>query len=706
MCGTALAQSGNPTAPEPLILTDAQSEYLLGLHMELLEDPTGKLTIEDVSSPEFDSQFIPCQDETPNFGFSTSAYWVRLRLDNETRRTVDWLLEVDFANTHFVDLYTPLLNGEGFEVRQTGQLRPVSTRDVLHPNIVFNLFVPTLSQQTTYLRFQNGGSMTLPLTLWTKDAFLTNTAQEHLLHGLFYGILICLLIYNLFLLFSLRESSYLYFVIALASMVFFFSSYDGYMEVYVIPNLYYLIQQYMVISWSILFLSIILFTDTFLEIKTQIPKIHRVNIALTGVWGVLILLAPFNNYHFMATLVLPLALISLIVVLGAGIASFQRGFHPARLYLIAWSGLCVTLIIAMLARAGAIPITSFSENLFRLGGIWLGVSWSLALANRINLLKAETEDANRGLQQNQHRLAQILEGLPIGVMVYGQNRKPTYFNQRLLEILNYPKRGVEPDLTAGRTLEEAHKYFSFRVSGSDQEYPLENMPVSQAFEGVTASADDIEADTKERRVPLEVWASPVRDDQGQVESVVSAVLDITQRQKDEAELNEYRRHLEQLVDDRTAQLVVINEVLQSEIGEKERLQGELHLRLEWLVAANLANQTVIRKSDLPRVYQNFVEIIPKLFGAAAAFIAELDPDSAGGELQDEIKPRAGTGLRPGFVIRAHCARNGALPLKNIVSNSIGAVISLPPAIPADSFRKERQPFSPALSSASRASIWT
>ncbi len=138
----ALAQSAEPPAAEPVVLTDEQGEYPLGLHLEILEDPTGELTIEQVSSPEFDSQFVPSQDEVPNYGFTDSAYWVRLTSENETRLTDQWLLEQGFANTHYVDLYTPLPDGEGFAVKQTGVLRPRTTRDIPHPHIIFNLTIP------------------------------------------------------------------------------------------------------------------------------------------------------------------------------------------------------------------------------------------------------------------------------------------------------------------------------------------------------------------------------------------------------------------------------------------------------------------------------------------------------------------------------------------------------------------------------------
>jgi len=37
----ARAQSGAPPRSEPLVLTDAQGKYPLGLHMEVLKDPGG-----------------------------------------------------------------------------------------------------------------------------------------------------------------------------------------------------------------------------------------------------------------------------------------------------------------------------------------------------------------------------------------------------------------------------------------------------------------------------------------------------------------------------------------------------------------------------------------------------------------------------------------------------------------------------------------
>ena len=72
----ARAQSANGTGTGPVILTDDAEKYPLGLHLEILEDPGGQLTIEEVTSPAYADQFVPSLDEAPNFGFTDSSGFV------------------------------------------------------------------------------------------------------------------------------------------------------------------------------------------------------------------------------------------------------------------------------------------------------------------------------------------------------------------------------------------------------------------------------------------------------------------------------------------------------------------------------------------------------------------------------------------------------------------------------------------------------
>jgi signal transduction histidine kinase len=610
LCSPAQAQTGSPPASEPVILTDEQGEYPLGLHLEILEDPGGELTIDDVSSPAFDSQFIPSQVTVPNYGFTDSAYWVRFSLDNETPQTNEWLLEVDFANMQYVDLYTPLPDGEGFAVKRTGTLRPVSTRDVLGPNIEFNVSVPTRLQQTYYLRFQNGASMTLPLTLWKMNAFMNETRQEQILHGIFLGALFVLLVYNLFLLFSIREANHLYIVIFLASMLAAEMSYAGYLQIDWVPLGFTLAQYVLPLSIAVAFASLVLFCDAYLDLRRQQPKLHWAYIAIAGIWGVLMILTLIVSYHTMAILIAPWAVFSLLFI-AIGMASMSRNSRPSWLFLIAWFGFVISFSFTFLLRLGKIPSTILTENGYRLGILWLAVFLSIALADKINILKAETESSNQELRNSEHRLSQILDSLPLGVILYGKDQKPKYANQRTVDIFTNPVKGIKLDLSADRTLAQAIPYFSLQVAGSHQEYPIENIPVYKALQGEPASADDIEMDRGDKHVALEIQASPVWDSAGNVESAVVAIQEITHRKQAEAEL-------EALVEERTLELNAVN--------------GQLQSRLEWLSAVNKIHQSITSTADLPAAYAELSARILQLLDGTLVFLMFYDDPSKDAEV--------------------------------------------------------------------------
>jgi len=322
------------------------------------------------------------------------------------------------------------------------------------------------------------------------------------------------------------------------------------------------------------------------------------------------LLIPFISYLNLARLVIPWGMVSLVITSFNGLAAWRKGFKAARFFMLAWLAMAVSFFLVLLVREGLVPSTGITENVYLLGFLLMAVCWSFALADRINLLKTETAIANRNLKNSEHRLSQILEGMPLGVVVYNKDQKPTYLNQRTVEILSNPDKGIKPDIDAGRSLDQAVEHFAFQLAGTGEKYPIEDLPVYHALHGTPASADNIEANFGDRRVPLEIWASPVRDEAGNVEYAITVFQDITPRKQVEAELAEYRRQLESLVENRTAGLISLNK--------------ELRLRLEWLAAINLVSQVVAQSTDFTKIYEKIVEILNNLFSTQDSFIAELD----------------------------------------------------------------------------------
>jgi PAS domain-containing protein len=86
-------------------------------------------------------------------------------------------------------------------------------------------------------------------------------------------------------------------------------------------------------------------------------------------------------------------------------------------------------------------------------------------------LKANTEKANQELQNSQRELSQILDGVPLGIVVYGKDQNPRYVNKRALEILSNPERGSQLDVKFRRTLAQAIDHFALHVAGTNVKYP-------------------------------------------------------------------------------------------------------------------------------------------------------------------------------------------------------------------------------------------
>ena len=169
---TAVAQSD-----EGIVLTAARDQYPLGPHIEILEDREGAWTIEDVTSPEIASQFVPSQEEVPGFGFTDSAVWARIHVRNEADAATQWLLLFD-TDAWFVDYYLPAGNGHGYEVIQTGSALPFHTRDVPVNHFVFRVPVPPHESETIHMRFASEGTLILSLSIWSQEAFFQNAITD------------------------------------------------------------------------------------------------------------------------------------------------------------------------------------------------------------------------------------------------------------------------------------------------------------------------------------------------------------------------------------------------------------------------------------------------------------------------------------------------------------------------------------------------
>ena len=132
------------------------------------------------------------------------------------------------------------------------------------------------------------------------------------------------------------------------------------------------------------------------------------------------------------------------------------------------------------------------------------------------------------LRESEKRLAQFLEAVPVGVFVTDVNGKPYYANQTAQQILG---KGIVPKVTSAQLTEVYQVY----QAGTEQLYPTEQQPILRALNGENTTIDDMTIHQGNKVIPLEVSATPIFDEKGEIVYAIAAFQDITQRKQAEAE---------------------------------------------------------------------------------------------------------------------------------------------------------------------------
>ena len=147
------------------------------------------------------------------------------------------------------------------------------------------------------------------------------------------------------------------------------------------------------------------------------------------------------------------------------------------------------------------------------------------------------EKLNEALSENESRLTQFLEAMPVGIFVVDGKGQPFYMNSCGEKIL---AQGLISDV-ASEKLPEVYQFYS---AGTNQLYPIDRQPMIRALRGEVVRVDDAEIHGADWIVPIEVWATPIYDERKNIVYAIAAFQDITERQEVEKERRQFTDELE------------------------------------------------------------------------------------------------------------------------------------------------------------------
>ncbi|TGN03130.1 7TM diverse intracellular signaling domain-containing protein [Leptospira dzoumogneensis] len=389
----ALFANSSLSAEDKIHVSKDIERLPLGKSVYYLEDPERKLTFEDISKPDAGSKFIKSDKNSLDFGQLNYNYWFRLTFENDTPELVSKLVEINYSNIDIVQFYKPNSDGT-YSKEESGMLFPFSARSFKNRNFVYQIELGPGQQKTYYLMTWTSGGLNIPLTLWDKETFSQYNADVQHGLGLYYGVMIVMILYNIFIFFSVRDVSYFYYVSYILGFLGIQLVLTGHGFQYLWPAFPFLQRNFYVVFTGISIASVLLFTKRFLNTKENVPKWLDKSMKVTVVAHGLLLFTPLVlPPEVTVKLALVLTLPALILIPMATIISFLKKFRPARYFLLAFTVLTVSGTVVVLRFINVLGPGFLADYGLYLGSTMEVILLSIALADRINIMKKEKEEA-------------------------------------------------------------------------------------------------------------------------------------------------------------------------------------------------------------------------------------------------------------------------------------------------------------------------
>ena len=365
------------------------AQKYLGTRLEIL---TTSESNSDINSPVdlINENWVRSKSDVPNLGNTGDWVWARLDLDP----FIDAGLSVEIAYPTIDSLQVFMVcDGVVKSKRSAGATIPKSSREQISGNYPsFYIPVEDCEKLTCYIRAWSGKQLLLPVRVEGSTKLLSDGHARDVFFAIYFGVVISLLLYNLFLYFSVRDDNYLQyvlFIIAVAGTQLVLNGYDRVFDLISSPWLALRITHLFGILSGVFS---IFFVRNFLHLKSKAPLYYKIFGWLYAPYiiaSILLISGYFNTSYD----VINVSALSIVLLFPASIKVWRGGDISAAYFLVGWSVFIVAVTVFVLKDFGLIPYNEATLYALPIGSAIELVVLSLALGSRINQLKKDRQRA-------------------------------------------------------------------------------------------------------------------------------------------------------------------------------------------------------------------------------------------------------------------------------------------------------------------------
>ncbi|MCP4135565.1 MAG: PAS domain S-box protein [bacterium] len=379
----------------PSILFAKPNTQSPDFHLEYLVDEQGTLTFDDISSQKPAAgrlSWTKSKTGTRSFGFTSAAIWVRFSITNNSNQDKHFYLQ---ESTPLLDELLIYINSPGMETRiiKTGDQVRNSHKRVSHRTYIFPVTHKAQSEQWYYLRYKTFFPMAFNLSFITPEELQQLKDYGNPILWLYYGILLVMVVFTLLIFISIRDISYLYHSLYIATMSFVLMMLNGTVSQYLAPGLG---------AWkypAIFFLTglnlsvAIYFARKFINLPKMAPKHDYVlrKIAIFFIaWTILALVIPAPFIHTV-TLYIMVGIMALLMSIEMTYLLVVYRSRQLIFLFTAFIFLTIGSILKVLTSLSFIPDNFITANGLYIGSILQIIILSTGLIDKIKYMERKLE---------------------------------------------------------------------------------------------------------------------------------------------------------------------------------------------------------------------------------------------------------------------------------------------------------------------------
>ncbi|WP_051261947.1 ATP-binding protein [Desulfovibrio inopinatus] len=484
-----------PVSAETSVFRPGQQSHSLLPGIDMLIDPSHRLTVHDMDDPDILRGFKPNTLLRNQFGYNESNFWFRFTLQNQTPNDSSALLLVGRLQHSLVQLY---YKDSGGEWRVWN-----SDHHMLQWRITtLQIPLPPPGGTRSYLLRIHGQEkpLILDLDIISYDGFRRMAFFEMFIFGIYFGALGLVFLVGLTMALSIQRCIFFFFSLYVFSNGLFLA-----MDIGILPMFMGLLFWQEMLIWQSLFF-LMLFSWYFLNLRRYkyIAHIVRGMMALCVILYIAsyVTRGAWRPIHELYAIPL-ISLITACILPYAAIKRYREGFKPALIYLWSWPPLLVGNFLGIAYHEAWVKPYVIAEYSVQAGALLQILLGCYALAgairtqrekDQLKLLEIEQETAsqlerevidrtqelaaaNEKLTVNERNYRNVCERANDGIVIV-RDRRILYVNPQILNMLKIERhQAIQREFTnfvapeKREELAERHD-IRFHYAGDDTRAPI------------------------------------------------------------------------------------------------------------------------------------------------------------------------------------------------------------------------------------------